>query len=153
GARDAGGRSVGCNIQLPIEQKPNPYLDRWVEFEHFFVRKLMLIKYSYAFVAMPGGIGTLDEIFETSVLIQTGKMKDFPFVLMGKSFWSPLVEYMRSTLLAMGTIDGHDVDRWLVTDSPEEAVETIRGRAMRDFGLTYGPRAKPRWWLGESSPR
>src|SRR5581483_5245360 len=149
GARDAGGRSVGCNIQLPIEQKPNPYLDRWVEFEHFFVRKLMLIKYSYAFVAMPGGLGTLDEIFETAVLIQTRKMKDFPLVLMGVEFWQPLVAYLRDTMLAGGTIDALDLERICVTDSPAEVVERIRERALTQFGLSYGPRAKPRWWLGE----
>jgi uncharacterized protein (TIGR00730 family) len=149
GAKDAGGYSVGCNITLPVEQKPNRYLDRWVEVRYFFVRKMLLEKYSYAFIAMPGGIGTLDEIFETSVLIQTGKMKSFPFVLMGKAFWTPLVDYLRESLLAAGTIDAADVSRWLVTDSPEEAVATIRARAMGEFGLTYGPRAKPRWWLGE----
>jgi uncharacterized protein (TIGR00730 family) len=149
GAKDAGGYSVGCNITLPVEQKPNPYLDRWVEFRYFFVRKLMLEKYSYAFVAMPGGIGTLDEIFETAVLIQTGKMKRFPFVLMGKSFWAPLVKYLEEGLLAARTIDPEDVSRWIVTDSPEEAVATIRERTMADFGLTYGPRPKARWWLGE----
>ena len=149
GAKDVGGYSVGSNITLPVEQEPNPYLDRWVEFRYFFVRKMLLEKYSYAFVAMPGGIGTLDEIFETSVLIQTGKMKEFPLVLMGKAFWSPLVSYLRDGMLAAGTIDETDVTRWLVTDSPEEAVDTIRERAMKQFGLTYGPRAKPRWWLGE----
>ena len=95
GAKDVGGTSVGCNITLPVEQKPNPYLDRWVELKYFFVRKMLLEKYSYAFVAMPGGIGTLDELFETSVLIQTHKMKDFPVVLMGKSFWTPLLDYLR----------------------------------------------------------
>jgi len=152
GAKDAGGYSVGSNIALPVEQKPNAYLDRWVEFRYFFVRKMLLEKYSYAFVAMPGGIGTLDEIFETSVLIQTGKMKDFPLVLVGKSFWSPLVDYLRDGMLAAGTIDQEDVTRWLVTDSLEEAVDTIRQRAMKQFGLTYGPRAKPRWWLGEEGP-
>jgi uncharacterized protein (TIGR00730 family) len=150
GAKEAGGYSVGSNITLPVEQKPNPYLDRWVEFRYFFVRKMLLEKYSYAFVAMPGGIGTLDEIFETAVLIQTGKMKEFPFVLMGKTFWTPLLDYLRETPLAAGTLDAADVDRWVVTDSPEEAVAIIRERAMRQFGLTYGPRAKPRWWLGES---
>jgi hypothetical protein len=98
---------------------------------------------------MPGGIGTLDEIFETSVLIQTGKMKEFPFVLMGKSYWGPLLDYLRDGLLAAGTIDPPDIARWIVTDSPEEAVETIRERAMRQFGLTFGPRARRRWWLGE----
>jgi uncharacterized protein (TIGR00730 family) len=149
GAKDVGGYSVGSNITLPVEQKPNPYLDRWVEFRYFFIRKMLLEKYSYAFVAMPGGIGTLDELFETSVLIQTGKMKDFPFVLMGKRFWSPLVNYVRDSLLSAGTVDEADVARWLITDSPEEAVDTIRKRAMTQFGLTYGPRAKPRWWLGE----
>ncbi len=149
GAKEAGGRSVGCNITLPVEQKPNAYLDEWVEFRYFFVRKLMLEKYSYAFIAMPGGIGTLDEIFETSVLIQTGKMKSFPFVLVGTSFWAPLVKYLREGLLAAKTIDPEDVDRWILTDSPEEAVALIRERAMRQFGLTYGPLAKKRWWLGE----
>jgi uncharacterized protein (TIGR00730 family) len=150
GAKDAGGYSVGSNITLPIEQKPNRYLDRWVEFRYFFVRKMLLEKYSYAFVAMPGGIGTLDEVFETAVLIQTGKMKEFPFVLMGKAFWTPLLDYLRQSLLSAGTIDAADVQRWLVTDSPDEAVQVIRERAMRQFGLTYGPRAKPRWWLGET---
>src|SRR6185312_5238121 len=114
GAREVAARSIGCNIILPKEQKPNPYLDRWVEFRYFFVRKLLLEKYSYAFVAMPGGLGTLDEIFETSVLIQTGKMKDFPFVLMGKSFWDPLVAYLREGPLAAGTIDAADISRWFV---------------------------------------
>jgi uncharacterized protein (TIGR00730 family) len=150
GAKDAGGYSVGSNITLPIEQKPNRYLDRWVEFRYFFVRKMVVEKYSYAFVAMPGGIGTLDEVFETAVLIQTGKMKEFPFVLMGKAFWTPLLDYLRQSLLSAGTIDAADVQRWLVTDSPDEAVQVIRERAMRQFGLTYGPRAKPRWWLGET---
>jgi uncharacterized protein (TIGR00730 family) len=149
GAKEAGGWSVGSNITLPVEQKPNAYLDRWVEFRYFFVRKMLLEKYSYAFVAMPGGLGTLDEVFETSVLIQTGKMKDFPIVLMGKSFYGPLVDYLRDGLLAAGTIGAADVSRWILTDSPDEAVATIRERAMGQFGLTYGPRAKPRWWMGE----
>jgi uncharacterized protein (TIGR00730 family) len=153
GAKDVGGRSVGCNITLPVEQKPNAYLDRWVECRYFFVRKLLLEKYSYAFVAMPGGIGTLDELFETSVLIQTGKMKDFPFVLMGKTFWTPMLDYLRAILLETGTIDAADLHRWVVCDSPEEAVEVIRDRAIGQFGLTYGPLAKPRWWLGESAPQ
>jgi uncharacterized protein (TIGR00730 family) len=150
GAKDVGGYSVGSNITLPVEQKPNRYLDRWVEFRYFFVRKMLLEKYSYAFIAMPGGLGTLDEIFETAVLVQTGKMKDFPLVLMGKTFWSPLIDWLRDTLLASGTIDRADIERWVVTDSPEEAVALVRERAMRQFGLTDGPVAKPRWWLGES---
>jgi uncharacterized protein (TIGR00730 family) len=149
GAREAGGGSVGANITLPVEQKPNAYLDRWVEFRYFFVRKLMLEKYSYAFVAMPGGIGTLDEIFETSVLIQTGKMVGFPCVLMGKAYWEPLVGFLREGPLAAGTIDAADLARWVITDSTDEAVELIKERVLRDFGLRYGPRPKPRWWLGE----
>jgi len=149
GAKEAGGYSVGSNITLPKEQKPNAYLDRWVEFRYFFLRKMLLQKYSYAFVALPGGIGTLDEIFETAVLMQTGKMRDFPFILMGKTFWQPMVDYMRSVLLHTRTIDGVDVDRWVVTDSVEEAVLLIRDRAMSQFGLKYGPHRKPRWWLGE----
>ncbi len=99
---------------------------------------------------MPGGIGTVDEVFETAVLIQTGKMQEFPLVLLGKAFWTPLIEYLRQSLLSAGTIDAADVQRWLVTDSPNEAVQVIRERATRQFGLTYGPRAKPRWWLGET---
>jgi predicted Rossmann-fold nucleotide-binding protein len=102
---------------------------------------------------MPGGIGTLDELFETSVLIQTGKMKDFPVVLMGKSFWSPLVDYMRNHLVAAGTIDPADAHRWIVTDSADEAVHAIKDRAMKQFGLSYGARGKPRWWLGENGAR
>jgi uncharacterized protein (TIGR00730 family) len=149
GAKLAGGRSIGCNIRLPKEQKPNAYLDRMVEFRYFFIRKLMLVKYSYAFVALPGGLGTLDEIFETSVLIQTGKVREFPLILLGVDFWKPLVGMLRDRLLPAGTVDRADVDRVLVTDSPSDAVAMIRETAMRDFGLTYGPRVKPRWYLGE----
>ncbi len=150
GARSVGGRTIGCNITLPNEQKPNPYLDSMVEFRYFFVRKLMLVKYSYAFVALPGGIGTLDEIFETAVLIQTGKVKDFPLVLVGREFWAPLVALLRDRLLAAKTIDAIDVDRFVLTDSPEEVASIVRNRAVRDFGFTYGPHApKKRWYLGE----
>ena len=92
GAREAGGRSVGCNIELPHEQKPNPYLDFFLEFRYFFVRKVMLVKYSYGFVVLPGGFGTLDEIFETATLIQTGKIPGFPLVLMGSEYWKDLFE-------------------------------------------------------------
>jgi hypothetical protein len=149
GAKRVNGRSIGCNIALPAEQKPNPYLDRMVEFRYFFVRKVMLVKYSYAFIALPGGFGTLDEIFELAVLVQTNKVKDFPLVLLGKEFWTPLVELLRSRFLAAGTIEERDVERLIVTDSPAEAVELIRDRAIRDFGLSYGPRMKRRWILGE----
>jgi uncharacterized protein (TIGR00730 family) len=149
GARDAGGRSVGCNIQLAHEQKPNPYLDRYVTFQHFYVRKVMLVKYSYAFIALPGGFGTLDEIFETATLIQTEKIKNFPLVLMGKEFWGPLLDFLRGRLVQAKTIDPLDAERILVTDSPEEAVGSITDVAMRQFGLTYGPRFKRRWFLWE----
>jgi uncharacterized protein (TIGR00730 family) len=148
GAKEAGGLSIGCNIELPQEQKPNAYLDRWVTFRHFFVRKVMLVKYSYAYIAMPGGFGTLDEMTEAATLIQTGKISHFPLVLMGVEFWKPLLEFMRGTLVKEGTIAPDDVD-FLVTDSPEEAAAHVRRVGMERFGLTYGPKIKPRWYLGE----
>lgn len=149
GAKDVGGPSVGCNIELPQEQKPNPYLDKWVTFRHFYIRKLMLVKYSYAFIALPGGFGTLDKIFETATLIQTGKIQQFPLVLMGKEFWSPLLDFFQQRLIANKTIDVLDAQRITVTDSPKEAVEEITATAMQKFGLTYAPRLKRRWFLGE----
>ncbi|MBI3463445.1 MAG: TIGR00730 family Rossman fold protein [Planctomycetes bacterium] len=149
GAKDVGGVSVGCNIELPQEQQPNPYLDRWITFRHFFVRKLMLVKYSYAFIAMPGGFGTLDEIFEVVTLIQTEKIKQFPLVLVGREFWRPLIDFLRGRLLERGMIDPVDLERILVTDSPEEAVRSVTEVALGQFGLTYGPRAKRRWFLWE----
>jgi uncharacterized protein (TIGR00730 family) len=149
GAREAGGRSVGCNIRLPAEQQPNAYLDRWVEFRYFFVRKLMLLKYSYAFVALPGGFGTLDELFETLVLIQTKKIKDFPVILVGREYWAPLTNFLGDRLLRNETISPGDVNLFSVTDSPDEAVALVRDRALAQFGFTYGPRAKRRWYLLE----
>jgi uncharacterized protein (TIGR00730 family) len=149
GAKDANGRTVGCNIHLPEEQAPNPYLDVVINFEHFYVRKVMLLKYSYAFVVLPGGFGTLDEVFETATLIQTGKIQDFPIVLMGESFWHPFFAFMRETLVKEGTIEERDLQLLQLTDDPEEAVRDIREAGMGRFGLTYGPRAKRRWYLGE----
>ena len=149
GAKDVGGYSVGCNIALEHEQKPNPFLDRWITFNHFSVRKIMLVKYSYAFIAMPGGFGTLDEIFELATLVQTRKVQDFPLVLMGRDYWQPLLDFLRERLLEAKTIDAIDLDRILVMDSPEEAVDVITDIAIREFGLTYGPRARRKWWLGE----
>jgi uncharacterized protein (TIGR00730 family) len=122
GAKEAGGRSIGCNIELPLEQQPNAYLDRWITFRHFYVRKVMLVKYSYAFVALPGGFGTLDEMFEIASLVQTGKVREFPIVLMGRDYWSPLIAFIRNRLLVEGTIDPGDEQRLRVTDSPAEAV-------------------------------
>ena len=147
GAKDVGGRSIGCNIVLPQEQKPNPYLDQFLEFRYFFVRKVMLVKYSYAFIIMPGGYGTLDELFETATLIQTGKIHNFPLVLMGKAYWQPMLDFLK-TLVTARTISQGDYNRILVTDSPEEAVKAVTEVAMKQFGLTYS-RPKKRWWLGE----
>ncbi|MBI2158612.1 MAG: LOG family protein, partial [Candidatus Rokubacteria bacterium] len=144
-----GGRSIGCNIRLPQEQQPNPYLDQWITFRYFFVRKVMLIKYSYAFVALPGGLGTLDEIFETATLIQTRKISDFPLVLVGADYWEPLLAFMRDRLVPQGTINPEDLDRITITDSPAEAVDEIVDVATRRFRLTYGAAARPRWYLGE----
>ncbi len=137
GAREAGGRSIGCNIQLPREQQPNPYLDRMVLFRHFFVRKVMLVKYSYAFVALPGGFGTLDEFFEAMTLIQTGKIQGFPVILMGASYWQPLIDFMRNTLVARGTVDQADFDHVVITDNAAEAVTIIRDATTSKFGLAY----------------
>lgn len=125
GARDGGGLSLGCNIELPMEQHPNPYLDRYIDFNYFFVRKVMLVKYSDAFVVMPGGFGTLDEIFETVVLIQTGKIEKFPIIIMGRKFWEPMNEFINESLIAAGTISPEDMDLIHVTDDPDEAVEII----------------------------
>jgi uncharacterized protein (TIGR00730 family) len=149
GAKEAGGRSIGCNIELPREQKPNAYLDQWITFRHFFVRKVMLVKYSYAFIALPGGFGTLDEVFETVTLIQTGKIQEFPLVLMGRDFWRPLLDFMRDRFIKEQTVDPIDVERFIVTDSPAQAVASIADLAKRRFGLTYGPRLKRHWFLGE----
>ncbi len=149
GAKEAGGYSVGCNIELPTEQEPNVYLDRWVTMRHFFVRKLLLIKYSYAFVALPGGFGTMDEIFEVATLIQTKKVKDFPLVLMGKHYWQPLLDFLSETQAKEGTISVADYKRIILTDSVDEAVQSITDMAMKQFGLSYGPRVKRRWFFGE----
>jgi len=149
GAKEAGGRSIGCNIDLPEEQQPNAYLDRWITFRHFFVRKVMLVKYSYAFVSLPGGFGTLDEIFETVTLIQTGKIRHFPLVLIGTDFWRPLVDFIKNELVKAGTIDQTDARYLMVTDSPAEAVASITEIALQRFGLTYGARIQRRWVLRE----
>ena len=147
GAREAGGRSVGCNILLPMEQSANPYCDRVVTFDYFFVRKVMLVKYSYAFVVLPGGVGTMDELFESFTLIQTKKIKDFPVVLMGREYWSDLIELLED-MVAAKTIDEADLRYLLVTDSVDEAMAHIRTHAVEKFGLRpAGP--KRSWFLGE----
>jgi uncharacterized protein (TIGR00730 family) len=149
GAREVGGRSVGCNIVLPHEQAPNPYLDTFVDFRYFFVRKLMLAKYSYAFVALPGGFGTLDELFEIATLVQTRKMDLFPIVLCGQDFWQPMLDFLSTSMIPEKTIDQADIDRFILSDSPEEIAGRVREVAMRHFGLQKGPVAKPKWWLFE----
>lgn len=148
GARDAGAPSVGCNIVLPQEQRPNPYLDCFVELRYFFVRKVMLVKYSYAFVVLPGGFGTMDEIFECATLIQTGKIRSFPLVLVGRDYWRPLLEFLEQTMVREGTILPADRDRIFVSDSPEEVVHHILG-AAGGLGLVWRPTRK--WYLGESA--
>ena len=129
GAREAGGRSVGCNIELPHEQKPNPYVDKWITFRHFYVRKVMLVKYSHAFIALPGGFGTIDEIFETATLIQTKKIQGFPLVLVGREYWTPLLVFVRDRILAAGNVDAEDLRLIDLVDSADEALEIIRVHA------------------------
>jgi uncharacterized protein (TIGR00730 family) len=134
GAREAGGRSVGCNIELPFEQEPNAYLDRWVTTEYFWVRKVLLVKYSYAFIVMPGGFGTLDELTEALTLIQTRKILQFPVVLMGCDYWAPFMAMVK-TMVDVGTIAAADLDLMLLTDSITDAMSHIEQHAVQTFGL------------------
>ena len=148
GAKEAGGFSVGCNIMLPEEQKINAYLDRRVTFRHFYVRKVMLVKYSYAFVVMPGGMGTMDEFFEAAVLIQTRKIESFPVILLVKEYWRPLVELLNE-MVEEGTIDRKDLDLFLFTDSVDEAMDHIQKHAVQHFGLVRKRLIRPARVLGE----
>lgn len=134
GAKEAGGLSVGCNITLRREQAPNAYLDDFVQFDHFFVRKVMLVKYSSAFVVLPGGFGTLDEVFETLTLIQTCTIEQFPVILMGSEFWACMMEFLEKSLLVEKTIDPDDVRLFSITDSPQEAVALIKDVEHQDTG-------------------
>jgi uncharacterized protein (TIGR00730 family) len=134
GAREAGGRSVGCNIELAFEQEPNAYLDRWFTSEYFFVRKVLLVKYSYAFIVMPGGFGTLDELTEALTLIQTRKILQFPIVLMGRDYWAPFIAMVK-TMVDAGTIAAADLDLMLITDSVSDAMAHIELHAVQHFGL------------------
>jgi hypothetical protein len=120
GAKEAGGVSIGCNIELPMEQKLNPYVDLAVNFRYFFARKTMLAKYSEGFVLFPGGYGTLDELFEALTLIQTEKLKRFPVILFGTAYWGKLVEWLRDTVRAQGAISADEFDLFSLTDSPDE---------------------------------
>jgi uncharacterized protein (TIGR00730 family) len=148
GAKDAGGKSVGCNIVLSLEQTPNPYLDKWVSIRYFFIRKVLLSKYSYAFVVLPGGYGTLDEFFEAVTLMQTDKIKHFPVVLMGKEYHEKLYEYLLD-LVKSGTISPTDLDLFLLTDSTEEALAFIEKNAIVQFNLRKTIPFSPVSWLGE----
>ena len=125
GAFEAGGLSIGCNIELPFEQRPNPYQTRSLTFKYFFVRKMMFVKYSLGFVIFPGGFGTFDELFEALTLIQTKKIRDFPVVLFGSSYWSGLLNWIRDVVLVDGKIADHDLKLFHVTDSPEEVVKIV----------------------------
>ncbi len=149
GAKDVGGRSVGCNIILPQEQKPNPYLDKFVNIRYFFVRKVLLTKYSYAYVVMPGGFGTMDELFEALTLIQTNFIKRFPVVLMDKKFYQQLAEHI-DLMAAQGTINEDDMNLLLYTDSVEEAVVHIKKNAIEQFNLRKKKPMKAIGILGES---
>jgi len=135
GCQEGGGMSVGCNIELPHEQDLNPYVDLGVEFRYFFARKTMFVKYADGFVILPGGFGTMDELFESLTLIQTGKIQHFPIILVGSAFFGGLLAWIRAELLAQGMISPGDIDLISVTDDPQEVVEIVR---------KYGPRSDDR---------
>ncbi|QVQ54056.1 TIGR00730 family Rossman fold protein [Spiractinospora alimapuensis] len=138
GARKAGGGSIGLGIELPFEQTLNEYLDISVTFRYFFVRKTMFVKYSQAFVVLPGGFGTLDELFEALTLVQTGKVTRFPVVLLGTSFWGGLVDWIRQSLLTEGMISPDDPDLVHLTDDPDEAVQVIQAAHNNIYGNGNG---------------
>ena len=146
GARDVGGRSVGCNIRLPVEQAPNAYLDKMVLFQHFFVRKVMLVKYSQAFLIFPGGFGTMDEAFEAATLIQTGKICQFPLVFVGVDYWRPLFDFLQNTMLKRGAINKGDFDRLLLTDSIEDIQQAVEVCPSCPCGV-QGKNITRRWQL------
>lgn len=134
GAKESGGKSVGCNILLPFEQDPNPYMDKWVTFKYFFVRKVLLMKYSYAFIVMPGGAGTMDELFEALTLIQTKKISNFPVVIIGKEYWKNLVELL-DDFVKQKTISADDLKLFILTDSVNEAIEHIEKNTIDKYKL------------------
>lgn len=142
GAKDVGGKSVGCNIILPSEQHHNPYLDKWVDIKYFFLRKMLLIKYSYAFVVMPGGFGTLDEFYEALTLVQTKKIEMFPIIIWDESFYQKVLDHNRY-MFEQGTISRNDENLYLVSGSIEETVSYIKEKSIRAFGLKYMQPKKP----------
>ena len=148
GAREVGGRSVGCNIVLPFEQQHNPFLDHWVDIKYFFVRKTLLIKYSYAFVVMPGGFGTLDEYFEALTLIQTKMIYEFPIIIFDRDFHTALMEHI-DKMVDKGTISQEDIKLCLFTDSVEEAIKHLQEHSINKFGLKAEKQRRTKWWLFE----
>lgn len=146
GAFENGGNSVGCNIKLPFEQQPNPYMQKWLTFDYFFVRKTLLLKYSYAFIIMPGGFGTMDEFFEAITLVQTKSITNFPIVLFGKEFYQPLMD-MIDEMVLKGTISGMDKKLILLTDDMDEAMQYIEAYIAKNFKVK---KRKRLWWLLES---
>ncbi len=145
GAFENGGVSVGCNIKLPFEQHPNPYMNKWITFDYFFIRKVLMVKYSYAFIIMPGGFGTMDEFFETLTLAQTKVIYDFPIVLFGKEYFQPLMTVI-DAMAEKGTISETDKKLMLLTDDMDEAMQYIQAYIAKNF------KVKPRkslWWLFE----
>ena len=146
GARDGGGHSVGCSIQLPFEQGSNPYIDTLVDFRYFFVRKTMFIKYSIGYVIFPGGFGTLDELFEAVTLIQTGKISQFPVVLFGTHYWAGLARWIQSRVLGEKKISGGDIDLLTITDDPKEAAEVIAAAWEAQMTAAAG-KARAAWEL------
>jgi uncharacterized protein (TIGR00730 family) len=148
GARDIGAKSVGCNIVLPHEQYANPYLDVNLTFQRFYVRKVLLLKYSICFVVMPGGAGTVDELFETVTLIQTGKVKNFPILLYGKTYWQPLLE-MIEKMVAEGTIGREELKFIYVADTVEEATYMLQDRLVEMWKANQKKGDPPKWWFLE----
>ncbi|SJZ32338.1 TIGR00730 family Rossman fold protein [Sediminibacterium ginsengisoli] len=145
GAFEHGGMSVGCNIKLPFEQQPNPYMQKWITFDYFFIRKVLLVKYSYAFIIMPGGFGTMDELFETITLVQTKVITNFPIVLFGKEYFQPLMEAI-DTMIESGTISAEDKKLILLTDDIEEAMQYIQAYIAKNFKVK---KRRKLWWLLE----
>ncbi len=149
GAKDVSGKSIGCNIELPKEQQSNRYLDFNITLNHFYVRKVLLLKYSYAFAVFPGGFGTMDELFETLTLLQNKKISNFPVVLFGKDYWSKLLEQI-TVMQTLGTISKNDIDLFLVTDSVTEGMEYIHTKLAHKYGVPFKIKvSKSRWWYGE----
>ncbi len=148
GAKEAGGKSIGSNIELPHEQHQNPYLDHWVNIKYFFVRKVLLTKYSYAFIVMPGGFGTLDEFFEALTLIQTKKLQSFPMVIFGREYHKNIIEHI-DLMIEQGTVSKDDLKLLYITDSIDDAVKYIEENTITKFNLRKKKVVKPLRILGE----